>query len=139
MYKILRIMTDPDKRHDIVEERLKSWLAGDEAGMRHALIRILLTHNDLTIQEIYEKLSGSFSTSYHSVSGMIGIVSSRIGIITGIRSDTQRCRLYRLRDKHKPIVRRIVSACRRSPSEGASSEKKHKHFFPHSMNCLEDV
>ena len=132
-------MTDPDKRSDIVEERLSSWLAGDQEGIRHAMIRILLTHNDLSIQEIYEKLSCSFSISYHSVSGMIGIVSSRIGIITGIRSETHRCRLYRLRDKHKPIVRRIVSVCRSGHTEDKSMEKKHKHFFPHGMTCLEDV
>lgn len=101
-------MTDQDKRHDIVEERLRSWLAGDEAGVRHAMIRIFLNHSDLSIQEIYERLSGSFPVSYHSVAGMVGILSSRIGVITGTRTG-KRFRLYRLREKDMPVVRRIIS------------------------------
>ena len=103
-------MTDQDKRYDIVEERLRSWLAGDEEGIRHAMLTIFLSHSDLSIQEIYERLSLSFKTSYHSVSGMIGIVSSRIGVLTGTRSVQHRCRLYRLREKHMLVVRRIISA-----------------------------
>lgn len=103
-------MIDQDKRPDIVEQRLRSWLAGDEEGIRHAMLHIFLSNNDLSIQEIYDHLSLSFKTSYHSVSGMIGIVSSRIGILTGTRSDQHRCRFYRLREKHMPVVRRIISS-----------------------------
>ncbi len=139
MFQIPRIMTDQDKRHDIVEERLRSWLAGDEEGIRHAMLRIFLSHNDLSIQEIYDKLSLSFKTSYHSVSGMIGIVSSRIGVLKGTRSEQHRCRIYRLRDKHTPIVRRIISSRRQRAEQTTSSDTHQKHFFPHRLTCLEDV
>jgi hypothetical protein len=132
-------MTDQDKRHDIVEERLQSWLAGDDEGIRHAMLKIFLNHNDLSIQEIYDKLALSFRTSYHSVSGMIGIVSSRIGILAGTRSDRDGCRIYRLREKHTPIVRRIISSHRRRPEQTSSSDTHQKHFFPHRLTCQEDV
>lgn len=108
MFQKHRIMIDQDKRHDIVEERLRSWLAGDREGIRYAIIRIFLTRRDLSIQEIYDQLSGSFQISYHSVSGMVGIISSRIGIIIGTRDAHQGCRLYRLREKDMPVVRRII-------------------------------
>ncbi|HWQ67721.1 MAG TPA: DUF2551 domain-containing protein [Methanospirillum sp.] len=101
-------MTDQDKRHDIVEERLRSWLEHDTEGIRHAIIRVLLIRSDLTIMEIYEHVSASFSTSYHSVAGMVGIISSRIGILSGTRDDQLKCRLYRLREKHIPAVRRVL-------------------------------
>jgi hypothetical protein len=132
-------MTDQDKRHDIVEERLRSWLAGDEEGIRHAMLTIFLSHNDLSIQEIYDRLSLSFKTSYHSVSGMIGIVSSRIGVLTGTRSDQYRCRLYRLREKHTHIVRRIISARSHRQEQTNSLDTHQKHFFPHRLTCQEDV
>ena len=102
-------MTDQDKRHDIVEERLRSWLKRDEMGVRHAIIRIFLSRKDLSIMDIYEYLSGSFQVSYHSVAGMIGILSSRIGILAGTRDDQLRLRLYRLREKDMIVVRRIIS------------------------------
>jgi hypothetical protein len=101
-------MTDQDKRQDIVEERLRSWLSGDEEGIRHALLRIFLSHRDLSIMEIHENLSGSFPVSYHSVAGMIGVMSSRIGVLSGTRHDTLRYRLYRLREKDIPVVRRFI-------------------------------
>jgi hypothetical protein len=99
-----------DKRHDIVEERLLLWLANDVEGIRHALIRIFLQQSDLSIQDIYENLSGSFSVSYHSVAGMVGVISSRIGILTGTRDSYLRCRLYRIREKDLSVVRRILSS-----------------------------
>jgi hypothetical protein len=132
-------MTDQDKRHEIAEERLRSWLAGDEAGIRHALILTLLTRHDLSIQEIYQTLSRSFPTSYHSVSGMIGIVSSRIGIVTGTRDEAQRCRLYRIREKHRSLVRRILQSSPIWSCPDLPPDNQHKHFFPDSMTCQEDV
>lgn len=132
-------MTDQDKRHDIAEERLRSWLAGDDEGVRHALIRILLTHHDLSIREIYLNLSRSFPIRYHSVSGMIGIVSSRIGIVTGTRDEAQRCRLYRIPEKHRSLVRRILQSSPGWSSPDLPPDTQHKHFFPDSMTCQEDV
>ncbi len=132
-------MTDQDKRHDIVEERLRSWLAGDEEGIRHAMLKIFLSHNDLSIQEIYDRLSLTFKTSYHSVSGMIGVVSSRTGILSGTRNEKQRCRLYRLREKHMPVVRRIISSHTRRQERASSPDAHQKHFFPHRLTCQEDV
>jgi hypothetical protein len=109
MYQISRNMAEQDERHTIVELRLRSWLSTDEKGIRHAVIGILLSQGDLTIQDIYDQLSGSFPISYHSVAGMIGIISSRIGILTGTRDLARGCRLYTLRAKHVPVVRRILS------------------------------
>jgi hypothetical protein len=110
MFPNLRSMTDQDKRHDIVEERLRSWLEGDEAGVRHAIVRIFLYRSDLSIMDIYEDLSGSFQVNYHSVAGMIGVLSSRIGVLCGSRHGTLRYRLYRLKEKDLPVVRRIISS-----------------------------
>lgn len=108
MFQKVWSMTDQDKRHDIVEERLRSWLSGDEAGVRHAILKIFLHRSDLSIMDIYEDLSGSFQVTYHSVAGMIGVLSSRVGILCGHRHGTLRHRLYRLREKDLPVVRRII-------------------------------
>jgi hypothetical protein len=102
-------MIHQDMGTDIIEERLRSWLDGDREGIRHAILRMFLTHDDLSIQEICDHLSDSFQVRYHSVSGMVGIISSRIGILSSTRDTRQRCRLYRLREKNIPVVRRIVS------------------------------
>lgn len=103
-------MKDQDKRHVLVEERLRSWLAGDHDGIRRALMTHILSRREVSIQEIYVHLSGSFQVSYHSVSGMVGIISSRIGVLTGTRDPDQRCRIYRIREKDKPVVRRLLSS-----------------------------
>ena len=109
MFQIPRIMTEPDKRHDIIEKRLLSWLDGDEKGIRHAMIGIFLASSSLSIQDMYEQLSASFPISYHSVAGMIGIISSRIGILAGTRDIHRGCRLYTIREKDLPVVRRMLS------------------------------
>lgn len=102
-------MIDQDKRHDIVEERLRSWLEGDEDGIRQAIVWIFLSRDDISIMEVYQSLSGSFQVSYHSVAGMVGVISSRIGILATTRDTHLGCRLYRMREKDLPVVRRILS------------------------------
>lgn len=103
-------MATPNERTAIVEERLKSYLTGDHQGVRRAIIKILLTKRDLSIQEIYEQVGDSFSISFHSVAGMMGILSSRIGILQALHDHQQKCRVYRIREKDIPTVTKVMLA-----------------------------
>jgi len=102
-------MTFHSRQH-VVEHRLKAWLSGDPNGVRRAALSLFLQHGDLTIEDVYERLAPAYPVSYHGVGGMIGLISSRIGILQGIRDDKRRCRSYRLREKDRASVREIMTA-----------------------------
>ena len=99
-----------DIREQIVEQRLRAWISGDPSGVRRAALALFLHRRDLSIEEIHEYLARSYPVTYHGVGGMIGLVSSRIGVLQGIRDDKKRCRLYRIREKDVPCVKRILAA-----------------------------
>jgi hypothetical protein len=101
-------MTIQTRQH-LVEQRLKAWLSGDPNGVRRAALSLFLHRQDLTIEEIYEHLAPKYQISYHGVGGMIGLVSSRIGVLQGSRDEKQRCRMYRLKEKDAPSVRKILA------------------------------
>ena len=97
-------------REQIVEQRLRTWISGDPTGVRRAALALFLHNKDLSIEEVYEHLARKYQISYHGVGGMIGLVSSRIGVLQGIRDEKKRCRLYRLREKDVPCVRKILTS-----------------------------
>ncbi len=103
-------MTRSVERDQIVFTRLKSWLDGDREGVRRAILMILLRRTDLTIDDIHQHLALRFETSYHSVGGMVGIISSRIGILQATRDGEKGCRRYRLRERDLATVRRLLTS-----------------------------
>lgn len=97
-------------REQIVEQRLKDWISGDPTGVRRAALALFLHKKDLSIEDVHEYLARSYPISYHGVGGMIGLVSSRIGILQGFRDEKKRCRLYRLKEKDVPCVKKILAS-----------------------------
>ncbi|PWR72936.1 DUF2551 domain-containing protein [Methanospirillum stamsii] len=97
-------------REQIVEQRLRAWISGDPNGVRRAALALFLHRKDLSIEEIHEYLVRSYPVTYHGVGGMIGLVSSRIGILQGIRDEKKRCRIYRLKEKDVLCVKRILAS-----------------------------
>ena len=97
-------------RAQIVEQRLRSWISGDPTGVRRAALALFLHRKDLSIEDIYESLARSYPVSYHGVGGMIGLVSSRIGILQGKRDETKGCRLYRIKEQDVSRVKRILAS-----------------------------
>lgn len=102
-------MTFSSRQH-LVESRLTTWLSGDSSGIRRAALSLFLQHEELTIEDVYERLAPFYQISYHRIGGMIGLISSRIGILQGVRDEKRRCRRYRLREKDLPSVKRILRA-----------------------------
>ncbi|MDD1723924.1 MAG: DUF2551 domain-containing protein [Methanospirillum sp.] len=96
-------------KEEIIEERLKAWLSGDPSGVRHAALELFLHQKDLSIQDIYDQLSDTFPVTYHAVGGMVGLVSSRIGVLEGVRDDKAHCRLYCLKEKHRSSVKKMLT------------------------------
>lgn len=96
-------------REQIVEQRLMAWISGDPSGVRRAALALFLHKKDLSIEEIHEFLVRTYPVSYHGVGGMIGLVSSKIGVLQGIRDEKKRCRRYRIREKDVPCVKKILA------------------------------
>ena len=96
-------------RQQIVEQRLRAWVSGDPSGVRRAALAIFLHQTDLTIEDVYEQLAPFYPISYHGVGGMIGLVSSKIGVLQGSRDDKKRCRHYRLKEKDIPSVKKVLA------------------------------
>lgn len=104
-----RIRMTTHHKEEIIEERLRAWLSGDPSGIRHAALEIFLRQKNLSIQDIYEQLSDNFPVTYHAVGGMVGLVSSRIGILEGERDEKTRCRVYRLKERHRSSVKKMLT------------------------------
>ena len=91
-----------------VQERLTSYLKKDAHGLRHAIIRVFLSGKKLSIQHIYEVLKERFSVTYHMMAGMIGIISSRIGILHVWRDIEAGCCFYQIKEWYIPLVADLV-------------------------------
>jgi hypothetical protein len=49
-------MTFSSRQH-LVESRLTTWLSGDSSGIRRAALSLFLQHEELTIEDVYERLA----------------------------------------------------------------------------------
>jgi len=91
-----------------IAERIRKYLDKDKTGIRRELLLILLQGGKYTTSEIHEILQNKgYEINQRGVSAMIGIISSRIGIIKSEPGEKKR---YYLKKEYSELVREIVEA-----------------------------
>lgn len=93
---------------DKVKSRLLKYLSRDKTGIRHAVLTLFLTNNTFTTEEIYNHLSkDKFDITYRGVSAMVGLMNTRLGILSiNVSGDHNK---YSLKYDHKGIVLGVIT------------------------------
>jgi hypothetical protein len=100
-------MRSPSEIKRVIEVRLKAYLSRDKTGIRREVLNLFLNVKPMTIAEIVAELQKRFSVTFHAIASMIGIIASRIGILSATRN-TEGVTTYALKEKYVDIVVRIV-------------------------------
>ena len=102
-------MRSPTEIKRVIEQRLRSYLSRDKTGIRREVLRLFLKVKSISIAEIVVELQKQFTVTFHAVASMVGIISSRIGILHANRK-TDGVNSYELKEKYVDIVVGIVGA-----------------------------
>lgn len=103
-------MLSPSDIRSEIERRVANYLSRDKSGIRKALLKLIVSARVVTIPMIHETLSRSFDVSYHSVASMVGIVSSKLGILSLKKQNDETTGVYELKKQYADIVERAVAA-----------------------------
>lgn len=97
-------MHNPD---DKIKERLRKYLERDEIGIRKAVLKLFLQDGGYTTEGIYKKLvEGGFDVSYRGISAMVGLMNTRLGILSiDVTGDHNR---YSLKEGYKQLVKSVL-------------------------------
>lgn len=91
-----------------VETRVKKYLEKDKNGLRKELLLILLDRKKYTSEEVYEILKKrGFTVNRKSVSAMLGVVSSKLGIV---KIELGERKKYYIKSEYVEFVERVVKA-----------------------------
>ncbi|MDD2438743.1 MAG: DUF2551 domain-containing protein [Methanosarcinaceae archaeon] len=90
-----------------VRARLVKYLGRDESGIRKVVLNLFLTGDKFTTGEVFEFLDkGNFEVSYRGVSAMVGLMNTRLGILSiNVTGDHN---VYSLKDNYKNIVGSVL-------------------------------
>lgn len=90
-----------------VRSRLTKYLSRDTTGIRKAVLKLFLEGNAYTTGDVYEYLrSHDFDVSYRGVSAMVGLMNTRLGILSiDVTGDHN---IYMLKEDYKYIVRSVI-------------------------------
>ena len=102
-------MRSPSEIKRVIEERLKSYLSRDKTGIRREVLRLFLKIKSITIADLVAELQKQFSVTYHAIASMVGIISSRIGILRATRTP-EGMNAYELKEKYADVVVRILAS-----------------------------
>ena len=93
---------------DKVKERLEKYLSRDENGIRKIVLNLFITGNKFTTSDVYKHLEQeSCEVSYRGVSAMVGLMNTRLGILSiNVTGDHN---IYSLKDDYKPVVESILT------------------------------
>ncbi|HJJ47376.1 MAG TPA: DUF2551 domain-containing protein [Methanocorpusculum sp.] len=103
-------MISPSDLTKEIEARLKNYLSRDKSGIRKALLTLIVKIRTVTIGQLYEALSKTFDVTYHSVASMVGIISSKFGILSQKKTKDADLATYELKSQYAAIVERVISA-----------------------------
>ncbi|MCS7143657.1 MAG: DUF2551 domain-containing protein [Archaeoglobaceae archaeon] len=91
-----------------IEGRVKKYLKNDKSGVRRELLLLFLDGKRHTSDEVYEILKNKgFIVNKKSVSAMLGIVSSKLGIV---KIELGEKKKYYIKNEYVELVERIVKA-----------------------------
>lgn len=102
-------MRSPTEIKRVIEKRLRSYLSRDKTGIRREVLRLFVKTKSITIAEIVAELQKQFTVTFHAIASMVGIISSRIGIIRANRN-AEGVNRYELKEKYVDIVVGIVGS-----------------------------
>ena len=102
-------MRSPSEIKKVIEGRLRSYISRDKTGLRREVLRLFLRIKTITIADLVAELQKQFSVTFHAIASMVGIITSRIGILRATRS-TEGITTYELKEKYVDLVVRIVGA-----------------------------
>jgi|GEM_PF-76039 len=92
---------------DKVKERLEKYLSRDENGIRKIVLNLFISGNKFTTSDVYKHLEQeSCEVSYRGVSAMVGLMNTRLGILSiNVTGDHN---IYSLKDDYKPVVESML-------------------------------
>ncbi|MFP4655372.1 MAG: DUF2551 domain-containing protein [Methanohalobium sp.] len=90
-----------------VRSRLTKYLSRDTTGIRKAVLKLFLEGSSYTTGDVYEYLRyHDFDVSYRGVSAMVGLMNTRLGILSiDVTGDHN---IYMLKEDYKNIVRSVI-------------------------------
>jgi hypothetical protein len=92
---------------DRVQTRLIKYLGRDDSGIRKVVLKLFLEGGRYTTGDIYEFLhEKGFDVSYRGVSAMVGLMNTRLGILSiDVTGDHN---IYLLKDDYRNIVGSVL-------------------------------
>jgi arginine repressor len=96
-----------ERVEDRIQERLRNYLKRDGVGIRKAVLRLFLCDEAYTTEDVFTYLNKQgFEVSYRGVSAMVGLMNTRLGILSiDVSGDHN---VYSLKNDHKEIVRSVL-------------------------------
>jgi len=90
-----------------ISERLRNYLKRDGMGIRKAVLKLFLNDKSYTTEDVYTYLDKEgFDVSYRGVSAMVGLMNTRLGILSiDVSGDHN---VYSLKSDHMEIVRSVL-------------------------------
>ncbi len=101
-------MSGLQSSEDRVKERLEKYLSRDENGIRKIVLNLFITGDKFTTGDVYKHLEQeSCDVSYRGVSAMVGLMNTRLGILSiNVTGDHN---IYSLKDDYKMVVQTILT------------------------------
>jgi len=90
-----------------VRARLIKYLGRDDTGIRKVVLNMFLDGGTFTTSDVFEYLEKTdFEVSYRGVSAMVGLMNTRLGILSiNVTGDHN---IYSLKEDYKDVVRSVL-------------------------------
>jgi hypothetical protein len=98
-----------ESAEDRIQERLRNYLRRDGIGIRKAVLKLFLSDGSYTTEDVFAYLEREgFEVSYRGVSAMVGLMNTRLGILSiDVSGDHN---VYSLKNDHKGAVRTVLDS-----------------------------
>ncbi|MDO5844551.1 MAG: DUF2551 domain-containing protein [Methanocorpusculum sp.] len=103
-------MLSPSDIRNEIEKRICNYLSRDKSGIRKALLKLIIKAKTVTVPMLHEILSKTFDVSYHSVASMVGIISSKLGILAVKKANDDAIGVYELKTQYADIVEKAIAS-----------------------------
>ncbi len=90
-----------------IKERLLKYLSRDENNIRKTVLNMFLSGSKFTTSDVYNYLlNKNFQVSYRGVSAMVGLMNTRLGILSiNVTGDHN---VYSLKENYKETVKILL-------------------------------
>lgn len=96
-----------------IRRRVQRYLELDSNGIRYAVMNTILKVKSVTVDSLYNILSGTFDVTHKTVASMVGYIHSKLGIVRAHKQSYKTHIVYTLREEYVDLVRSVL---RRSAS-----------------------